>query len=106
MNKVFLIIIVTILASTCKLDTCKDTRSDDSCPDQACRILPEIAEAIAKGYMCLDYELGNYQVDVIESGDTYEVHFKRVVNQNLGTGGPIVFIRKNNGNVIYAIHSK
>ncbi|MCV4600363.1 hypothetical protein OFC63_30540, partial [Escherichia coli] len=78
----------------------------NDCSEKLCKISPETAAAIAKGYMCLDYELKEYKVEVLESTDTYEIRFRRVINQHLGIEGPTIFLRKSNGERLYTIHAK
>jgi hypothetical protein len=106
MNMFFLIIMVAVFTLSCGFNSIKDNLSEDNCLERVCRISPETASAIAKGYMCLDYEIEKFEVEVIELSDTYEVRFKRVIDRHLGSGGPVVFLRKSNGERIYVIHSK
>lgn len=106
MKRVRVIFILALLVTSCMPDSSVESQSKVGCPEHACKISSKTAEVIAKGYMCLDYQLSNFAVEVVESKDTYEVRFRRVKEQQLGEGGPIVFLRKSDGERLYTIHSK
>ena len=68
-------------------------------------ISSETAVAIAKGYLCFDYDLRGFDIDVLEHENDFEVHFKQRVGENVGTG-PVVIVKKADGSRLYTVHSK
>ncbi len=72
---------------------------------QTVKISSETAIQIAKGYLCFDYNLKNYDISTSEKPDSWEIKFVGRGSINEETG-PIVYINKINGERIYIIHSK
>jgi hypothetical protein len=68
-------------------------------------ISSKTAVLIAKGYLCFDYELKNYNVSVIERPEIWEVKFSKK-KKGYEKYGPVIFINKTNGETVGGVHSK
>jgi hypothetical protein len=68
-------------------------------------ITSDTAILIAKGYLCFDYDLINYDVSVTDKEDIWEVRFSSKRQDSYGYG-PVVLISKINGEPKGGIHGK
>ena len=69
------------------------------------KISSETAVMIAKGLLCFDYDLENYDVSVEETSESWEIKFSR---KDIKTSkfGPMAFVSKTNGEVTRLINAK
>lgn len=73
------------------------------CEDQ--KISPETAILIAKGYMFLDYDLKNDNIETTEYPESWRVQFDSKC-QNCDGGNPHVLIDKKTGQVLQILPAK
>jgi hypothetical protein len=97
--------IVAIVSLSCEGSTEQRHKSFNENAFRESGISEETAKNIALGHLCLDYDLRKFDVTVADRGDSWEVKLTGHERDNLGYG-PIVTIRKSNGELIWVEHSK
>ena len=66
----------------------------------------ETAILIVKGKLFLDYDLTDRDASVVEDGTFWKVTLSRIGRKNLQGGNPIVWLQKNNGEIVKVQHAK
>ncbi len=105
MKKVLLIICLSFLNLQACYTPCRTIGDANVTNSAAPKISSETAVIIARGYLCFDYNLKNYNISVIEKPDTWEIRFLSK-DSNFEGFGPIIFISKMNGELVYLVNSK
>jgi len=92
-----------------KIDDINRNESKQSCP----LISSETAILIAKGILCLDYDLSDREIKVEtetelwkDKGEMWKITFYRTKDRDIPGGDPIVWIFKNNGERFTVKHQK
>lgn len=105
MRIVLLIICLSFFNLQACYAPCRSGGDADASNSVTPRISSETAVIISKGYLCFDYNLKNYNISVIEKPDTWEVRFLSKDSGFEGSG-PIIFISRMNGELVYLVNSK
>ena len=105
MRPAILAFAILVFSTACATSNDKSAPTSPFPTPQECGISSETAIFIAKGYMFLNYELADYDVDVTDEDGVYFVKFSSRREFDRGEG-PEVYIRRSDGHRIRAVHSK
>ncbi len=103
----FALFLSFLLQNSCMKQTgnLSNTNTTENVQMDSSVVSSDTAMLVAKGYLCFDYDLKNYDISTTEKEDIWEVRFSSKKQGNYGYG-PVVFVSRINGELKGGVHSK